>query len=229
MARRLAELAHPFLEHARRHHLRMRRSPRRDRVRPSTPNSLTKLARRPPSTTTQRRRRHGLLQHSSSDPSCELGRAQQASGHQVLSFNWWQGERHLWTAKPVRTPPTSRAIACARSAPPSGSRPSTRWAPRRRRCPMPSLFRTRAEGDRLGRGAVARGYNSKLFEVTKYVTKTGHISLITGLVTSAKCSIRFRPTSRRSCARKRSGPETWRPTARATSWQRSKRASRRPA
>ena len=30
------------------------------------------------------------------------------------------------------------------------------------------------------------GYNSKLFEVTKYVTKTGHISLITGLVTSAK-------------------------------------------
>ena len=27
-----------------------------------------------------------------------------ASGHQVLSFNWWQGERHLWTAKPVRTP-----------------------------------------------------------------------------------------------------------------------------
>ena len=27
-----------------------------------------------------------------------------ASGHEVLSFNWWQGERHLWTAKPVRTP-----------------------------------------------------------------------------------------------------------------------------
>ena len=27
-----------------------------------------------------------------------------ASGHQVLSFNWWQGERHLWTAEPVTTP-----------------------------------------------------------------------------------------------------------------------------
>jgi TRAP-type C4-dicarboxylate transport system substrate-binding protein len=30
------------------------------------------------------------------------------------------------------------------------------------------------------------GFGSKLFEVTKVVTKTGHISLITGLVTSAK-------------------------------------------
>ena len=26
------------------------------------------------------------------------------SGHQVLSFNWWQGERHLWTTKPVTGP-----------------------------------------------------------------------------------------------------------------------------
>ena len=30
------------------------------------------------------------------------------------------------------------------------------------------------------------GYGSKLFEVTKFVTKTGHVNLITGLVTSAK-------------------------------------------
>ena len=29
------------------------------------------------------------------------------------------------------------------------------------------------------------GYGSKLFEVTKHLTKTGHINLITGLVTSA--------------------------------------------
>ena len=29
------------------------------------------------------------------------------------------------------------------------------------------------------------GYGSKLYEVTKFVTKTGHINLITGLVTSA--------------------------------------------
>src|SRR5690606_26501578 len=26
------------------------------------------------------------------------------SGHQVLSFNWWQGERHLWTKNPVNVP-----------------------------------------------------------------------------------------------------------------------------
>src|SRR5690554_5202361 len=27
-----------------------------------------------------------------------------ASGHQVLSFNWWQGERHVVANKPVATP-----------------------------------------------------------------------------------------------------------------------------
>src|SRR5690606_33683768 len=27
-----------------------------------------------------------------------------ASSHQVLSFNWWQGERHLWTNVPVTQP-----------------------------------------------------------------------------------------------------------------------------
>src|SRR5690606_30397270 len=26
------------------------------------------------------------------------------SGHQVLSFNWWQGERHLVTKKPIAVP-----------------------------------------------------------------------------------------------------------------------------
>ena len=52
-----------------------------------------------------------------------VAKLRKASGHQVLSFNWWQGERHLWTAKPYGRPPTSRAIACARSAPRFGSRP----------------------------------------------------------------------------------------------------------
>ena len=28
----------------------------------------------------------------------------QTSGHQVLSFNWWQGDRHLLTNKPIKVP-----------------------------------------------------------------------------------------------------------------------------
>ena len=33
-----------------------------------------------------------------------VAKLRKASGHQVLSFNWWQGERHLRTNKPVTTP-----------------------------------------------------------------------------------------------------------------------------
>ncbi|MFN3628333.1 MAG: TRAP transporter substrate-binding protein DctP, partial [Parvibaculum sp.] len=32
------------------------------------------------------------------------GQLRKASGHQVLSFNWWQGERELWTNKPITKP-----------------------------------------------------------------------------------------------------------------------------
>ncbi len=50
-----------------------------------------------------------------------VDKLRKASGHEVLSFNWWQGERHLWTR--------------------SGWGRSTRWAPRRRRCPTPRSIR----------------------------------------------------------------------------------------
>ena len=33
-----------------------------------------------------------------------------ASGHQVLSFNWWQGERELWTLNPVKTPADLKGV-----------------------------------------------------------------------------------------------------------------------
>ena len=109
-----------------------------------------------------------------------------ASGHQVLSFNWWQGERHLWTAKPVRTPadlkgnrmrtigsPVWRETVSAMGAVPT---------------PMPyAEVYSALEQKAIDSVEVQlpAGFGSKLFEVTKYVTKTGHISLITGLVTSA--------------------------------------------
>ena len=110
-----------------------------------------------------------------------------ASGHQVLSFNWWQGERHLWTARPVRTPADLK-----------GSRMRTVGSPVWRETvsamgavptPMPyAEVYSALEQKAIDSVEVQlpAGFGSKLFEVTKVVTKTGHISLITGLVTSAK-------------------------------------------
>ncbi len=109
-----------------------------------------------------------------------------ASGHQVLSFNWWQGERHLWTAEPVTTPAdlagnrmrTPGAPVWVETVTAMGAVPT----------PMPFAEVYSALEQKVIDSLEAQlpaGYGAKLFEVTKHLTKTGHINLITGLVTSA--------------------------------------------
>ena len=109
-----------------------------------------------------------------------------ASGHQVLSFNWWQGERELWTNVPVATPDDLDGIRMRTPGAPvwietitaMGATPT----------PMPYAEVYSALEQRAIDAVEAQlpaGQGSKLFEVTDYLTKTGHISLITGLVTSA--------------------------------------------
>lgn len=111
----------------------------------------------------------------------------EASGHQVLSFNWWQGERHLWTAEPVSTPAdlagnrmrTPGAPVWVETVTAMGAVPT----------PMPYAEVYSALEQKVIDSVEAQlpaGYGSKLFEVTKHLTKTGHINLITGLVTSAQ-------------------------------------------
>lgn len=110
----------------------------------------------------------------------------EASGHQILSFNWWQGERHVVTDKPVATP-----------ADLSGSRMRTPGAPvwtetvkamGATPTPMPyaevysALQQNVIDSVEVQLPAL---WGSKLHEVAPHVTKTGHISLITGMVTSA--------------------------------------------
>ena len=108
------------------------------------------------------------------------------SGHQVLSFNWWQGDRHLITNKPVTKP-----------ADLSGIRMRTPGAP----VWMETIRAMGATPTPMAWGEVypamqqkvidaveaqdPAAVGSKLYEVAKYVTKTGHINLITGIVTSA--------------------------------------------
>ncbi|MBK7794245.1 MAG: C4-dicarboxylate TRAP transporter substrate-binding protein [Betaproteobacteria bacterium] len=116
-----------------------------------------------------------------------VGKLSKASGHQVLSFNWWQGERHLWTTKPVRTPADLKGNRMRTIGSPVWL--GTINAMGATATPMPYAEVYSALEQKVIDSVEVQlpaGYNSKLFEVTKYVTKTGHISLITGLVTSAK-------------------------------------------
>ncbi len=109
----------------------------------------------------------------------------ESSGLEVLSFNWWQGERELWTKKPVETPADLAGVRMRTPGAPvwietvkaMGATPT----------PMPyadvySALQTNVID--AVEAQLPAGFNSKLQEVTKDVTMTGHINLITGLVTS---------------------------------------------
>lgn len=111
----------------------------------------------------------------------------EVSGHQVLSFNWWQGERQLFTKKPVATPADLAGVRMRTPGAPvwmetvaaMGATPT----------PMPYAEVYSALQQNVIDAAEVQypaAWGSKLQEVTTYVTKTGHISLITGLVTSSK-------------------------------------------
>jgi tripartite ATP-independent transporter DctP family solute receptor len=109
-----------------------------------------------------------------------------ASGHQVLSFNWWQGERHLLTNKPIKEPADLNGIRMRTPGAPV-------WMETIRAMgatPTPMGWSEVYTGlqQRVIDGVEAQhpaSFGARLYEVTNHVTKTGHINLITGIVTSA--------------------------------------------
>ena len=109
-----------------------------------------------------------------------------ASGHQVLSFNWWQGERHLLTKKAIAVPADLDGIRMRTPGAPVWM--GTIGAMGATPTPMPWADVYSALSSNVIDGAEAQFpaiTGAKLDEVITHVTKTGHINLITGLVTSA--------------------------------------------
>jgi tripartite ATP-independent transporter DctP family solute receptor len=110
-----------------------------------------------------------------------------SSGHQILSFNWWQGERHLLTNKEVNVPADLNGIRMRTPGAPvwTGTIAAMGATP----TPMPwgevysALSANVIDAAEAQLPAIV---GAKLDEVIKYVTKTGHINLITGMVTSAE-------------------------------------------
>ncbi|MEN3110309.1 C4-dicarboxylate TRAP transporter substrate-binding protein [Uliginosibacterium paludis] len=108
-----------------------------------------------------------------------------ASGHQILSFNWYQGERHLLTMKPVSKPADLAGVRMRTPGAPVwletvrglGATPTPMpWAEVYSALQMQAIDAAEAQHPAT--------YGSRLFEVIKHVTKTHHIYLITGLVGS---------------------------------------------
>ena len=104
---------------------------------------------------------------------------------QVLSFNWWQGERHLLTKVEVNTPADLDGIRMRTPGAPVWT--GTIGAMGATPTPMPWGEVYSALSSNVIDGAEAQFpaiVGAKLDEVITHVTKTGHINLITGLVTS---------------------------------------------
>lgn len=108
-----------------------------------------------------------------------------ASGHQVLSFNWFQGDRHLLTNKAVSTPADLAGVRMRTPGAPvwletvraMGATPT----------PLPwtevySALQLRAID--AAEAQYPAVWGSRLYEVIRNITKTSHINLITGLVGS---------------------------------------------
>jgi len=108
-----------------------------------------------------------------------------ASGHQVLSFNWYQGARHLLTMMPVTKPADLTGVRMRTPGAPVwletvralGATPTPMpWAEVYSALQMKAIDAAEAQDPAT--------YGQRLYEVIKYITKTGHIQLITGLVGS---------------------------------------------
>jgi tripartite ATP-independent transporter DctP family solute receptor len=114
-----------------------------------------------------------------------VAKLRDASGHQILSFNWFQGQRHLLTNKAVATPADLSGIRMRTPGAPvwletiraMGATPTPMpWAEVYSALQLKAIDAVEAQHP--------ASWGAKLYEQVKYVTKTGHINLITGLVTS---------------------------------------------
>ena len=109
-----------------------------------------------------------------------------ASNHQVLSFNWFQGERHLLTNVPVSKPADLAGVRMRTPGAPvwletiraMGATPTPLpWTEVYSALQLKAIDACEAQ--------LPAVWGSRLYEVIKIITKTAHINLITGLVVLA--------------------------------------------
>lgn len=110
----------------------------------------------------------------------------ETSGHQVLSFNWWQGERQLATKKPVTQPSDLAGVRLRTVGAPVWTETVTAMGGVPTAMPFAEVYsgieQNVVDGTEVQLPALV---GARLDEVITHVTMTGHINLLTGLVTSA--------------------------------------------
>ena len=112
-------------------------------------------------------------------------RLRTASGHQVLSFNWFQGDRHLLTNRAIAVPADLNGLRLRTPGAPvwletiraMGATPTPLpWTEVYSALQLRAIDAAEAQYPAL--------WGSRLYEVVRFITKTSHINLITGLIGS---------------------------------------------
>ncbi|MGX9966801.1 C4-dicarboxylate TRAP transporter substrate-binding protein [Roseomonas sp. F4] len=112
-------------------------------------------------------------------------RLRTASGHQVLSFNWFQGDRHLLTNRAISAPADLNGLRLRTPGAPvwletiraMGATPTPLpWTEVYSALQLRAIDAAEAQYPAL--------WGSRLYEVVRFITKTSHINLITGLIGS---------------------------------------------
>ncbi|WP_295532426.1 C4-dicarboxylate TRAP transporter substrate-binding protein [uncultured Thioclava sp.] len=114
-----------------------------------------------------------------------VGKLHDGAQLQVLSFNWWQGLRHVLTQEEVNVPADLKGVRMRTPGAPVWTK--TIAAMGATPTPMPWGEVYSALSSHVIDGAEAQFpaiEGAKLYEVISHITKTGHINLITGIVTS---------------------------------------------
>ncbi len=115
------------------------------------------------------------------------GDLQKKSGIKVLAFNWYHGPRHFLTNKPVKTPDDLKGVRVRTPGAPvwqesiksMGATPvAMGWTE-----VYPSMQQKVIDGAEAQHLA---SYTSRLYEVAKYIVKTGHFQLINGIIAGDK-------------------------------------------
>ena len=108
------------------------------------------------------------------------------SGLQVLSFNWWQGERHLLTNMEINGPDDLSGIRMRTPGAPVWTGTISAMGAEPTPLPWADVYNAiQTNAIDAAEAQIPAIVGAHLDEVISYVTKTGHINLITGMVTSA--------------------------------------------
>lgn len=108
-------------------------------------------------------------------------------GIRVLSFNWYDGPRHFLTKEPIKTPEDLNGLRIRTAGAPVWQESVKALGATPIAMPWGDAYSAVQQGAIDGAEAQHTStYPSRMYEVVKYVNKTGHFQLVNGIIVGEK-------------------------------------------